>query len=141
MSELSPGVPAWEAEVGPADGPEAPEDAATGGLTTAAEATGRGDATDDADGTTLGTADAVWPGLGVGMGDPDGCGVGRGVTLGVACGVVNGLGSIGSVVQVFATVYIADHYGWRVMFDVFTVIAAVSALPLLPFWRVRPQHA
>lgn len=59
----------------------------------------------------------------------------------LACGVVNGLGSLGGIVQVFATVMIADVYGWQAMFAVFTVLAAVSVLPLLPYWRVGPPVA
>lgn len=57
----------------------------------------------------------------------------------LACGVVNGVGSIGGIVQGFFTVWISDTYGWDAMFQVFMVLAAVSALPLLPFLRVRPN--
>ena len=57
----------------------------------------------------------------------------------LACGVVNGVGSIGGIVQGFFTVWVSDTYGWDAMFEVFMVLAAVSALPLLPFLRVRPN--
>jgi sugar phosphate permease len=56
----------------------------------------------------------------------------------LACGVVNGVGSVGGIVQGFFTVWISDTYGWDAMFQVFMVLAALSALPLLPFVRVRP---
>jgi OPA family glycerol-3-phosphate transporter-like MFS transporter len=57
----------------------------------------------------------------------------------LACGLVNGVGSIGGIVQGFFTVWISDTYGWDAMFQVFMVFAALSAIPLLPFLRVRPQ--
>jgi OPA family sugar phosphate sensor protein UhpC-like MFS transporter len=55
-----------------------------------------------------------------------------------ACGVVNGVGSIGGIVQGFVTVWISDTYGWDAMFQVFMVLAFLAAIPLLPFVRVRP---
>ncbi len=57
----------------------------------------------------------------------------------LACGMVNGLGSIGGIVQGFFTVWISDTYGWDAMFQVFMLFAFLSALPLLPFVRVRPS--
>lgn len=57
----------------------------------------------------------------------------------LACGVVNGVGSIGGIVQGFVTVYVSDTYGWDALFEVFMVLAFLSALPLLPFWRVKPS--
>ncbi len=57
----------------------------------------------------------------------------------LACGVVNGVGSIGGIVQAFTTVWISDTYGWDALFQVFMALAFLSALPLLPFLRVRPQ--
>jgi OPA family sugar phosphate sensor protein UhpC-like MFS transporter len=59
----------------------------------------------------------------------------------LACGLVNGIGSIGGIVQGFVTVYVSDTYGWDALFQVFMVLAVLSALPLLPFWRVRPDAA
>ncbi len=56
----------------------------------------------------------------------------------LACGLVNGVGSIGGIVQGFITVWVSDTYGWDALFQVFMVLAFLSALPLLPFWRVRP---
>ncbi len=56
----------------------------------------------------------------------------------LACGLVNGVGSIGGIVQGFVTVYVSDTYGWDALFQLFMVLAFVSALPLLPFLRVRP---
>lgn len=56
----------------------------------------------------------------------------------LACGVVNGVGSIGGIVQGFVTVYVSETYGWDALFQVFMVLAFLSALPLLPFLGVRP---
>lgn len=57
---------------------------------------------------------------------------------GLACGVVNGLGSIGAVVQVFVTVWVSSRWGWDTLFTLFMIVAAVAALALAPFARVRP---
>ncbi|KAB2899809.1 MAG: MFS transporter [Kofleriaceae bacterium] len=57
----------------------------------------------------------------------------------LACGLVNGIGSIGGIVQGFFTVWISTEYGWDAMFQVFMLFAFLSALPLLPFLRVRPH--
>lgn len=58
---------------------------------------------------------------------------------GLACGVINGIGSIGGVVQGFVTVGVSDAYGWHALFDVFIGLALVAGLALLPFVRVRPE--
>ena len=57
---------------------------------------------------------------------------------GLACGVINGIGSIGGVVQGFVTVAVSDAYGWDALFTVFIGFALVAALALAPFVRVRP---
>jgi len=41
---------------------------------------------------------------------------------------------------VFVTVYVTDTYGLDALFQVFMVLAFLSALPLLPFWKVAPDH-
>jgi OPA family sugar phosphate sensor protein UhpC-like MFS transporter len=58
---------------------------------------------------------------------------------GLACGVINGIGSIGAIVQGFVTVAVSDAYGWDALFTVFMVLAAAAALALAPFARVRPH--
>jgi OPA family sugar phosphate sensor protein UhpC-like MFS transporter len=58
----------------------------------------------------------------------------------LACGMINGIGSIGSVVQGYAVIYVKQHYGWQTLFTVFEVMAAAGALALLPFLGVRPRH-
>jgi sugar phosphate permease len=57
----------------------------------------------------------------------------------LACGLINGVGSIGAVVQGYVVVYVSDEYGWGALFTVFEVMAALGALALLPFIRVRPR--
>ena len=57
---------------------------------------------------------------------------------GLACGVINGMGSIGGVVQGFVTVAVSDRYGWNALFTVFIGLAVAAAVALAPFMRVRP---
>jgi len=56
----------------------------------------------------------------------------------LAAGLINGIGSIGQVVQGFLLVWISEVYGWDVLFQCFMGIAAVAALCLVPFLRVGP---
>jgi len=56
----------------------------------------------------------------------------------LACGLIDGLGSIGSVVQGYLVVYVEQHHGWPALFGVFEVFALAGALCILPFFRVRP---
>jgi sugar phosphate permease len=55
-----------------------------------------------------------------------------------ACGMINGLGSIGGVVQSLVIVQVSDAYGWDALFQVFMALSLVGALALLPFVRARP---
>jgi len=59
----------------------------------------------------------------------------------LACGVVNGMGSIGAVLQGYMVVAISEAYGWDGLFTFFQIVTVVGALFLLPYFRVRPDHA
>jgi OPA family glycerol-3-phosphate transporter-like MFS transporter len=59
----------------------------------------------------------------------------------LAAGLINGIGSIGQVVQGFLLVWISESYGWGPLFTLFSVLAGVAALCLLPFVRVSPAAA
>lgn len=56
----------------------------------------------------------------------------------LATGLINGIGSIGQVVQGFLLVWISDAYGWDVLLYVFAGVAALGAVCLVPFLGVRP---
>jgi len=58
---------------------------------------------------------------------------------GLAAGLVNGIGSIGQVLQGFVLVYVTDRYGWNTLFGVFMALAAAGSLCLLPYLRVGPR--
>jgi len=51
--------------------------------------------------------------------------------LGTAAGIVNGMGSIGAVLQGTATAYIAEQYGWGALFCTLAVLSATSVVSLL----------
>ena len=57
----------------------------------------------------------------------------------LACGMINGIGSVGGVVQGYVVVYVSDTYGWSELFTVFEGLALAGALILVPFVRVRPK--
>jgi sugar phosphate permease len=58
---------------------------------------------------------------------------------GLAAGLVNGIGSIGQVVQGFVLVWVSQAYGWGTLFVVFMALAAAGALCLVPYLRVGPR--
>lgn len=58
----------------------------------------------------------------------------------LASGLINGLGSIGQVLQGFLLVYITKgDRNWDTLFYLFAVLAAVGALCCVPFLRVGPK--
>jgi sugar phosphate permease len=59
----------------------------------------------------------------------------------LAAGLINGIGSIGQVMQGFLLVWISGSYGWTTLFSLFSVLAGVAALCLVPFLRVGPKEA
>lgn len=59
----------------------------------------------------------------------------------LACGLINGLGSIGAVVQGLILLAIKDRWGWDAVFVLFQAMAVVSFLALLPFIKTRPSDA
>jgi sugar phosphate permease len=59
----------------------------------------------------------------------------------LACGLINGIGSVGAVVQALALIPIKNTWGWDGVFVLFQAMAVLSFLPLLPFLKVRPPQA
>jgi len=57
-----------------------------------------------------------------------------------ATGFVNGLGSMGAILQGPVTVGVSDRFGWQSLFYVFVGLALFSALCLLPSLRVAPRR-
>jgi sugar phosphate permease len=59
----------------------------------------------------------------------------------VAAGMVNGLGSIGQIAQGFYNPWVTGRWGYDALMTTFIVMAGLSALALLPFFRVRAAPA
>jgi sugar phosphate permease len=57
---------------------------------------------------------------------------------GTATGFVNGLGSMGSMLEGLAVPRIGKHYGWDSVFLVFVGLALLSAITLVPTFRRAP---
>ena len=51
---------------------------------------------------------------------------------GSAAGIINGLGSIGAILQGIITPYVSERYGWEALFYLFVVLAIFAGLVLLP---------
>jgi sugar phosphate permease len=58
-----------------------------------------------------------------------------------AAGFINGMGSIGATFQGLLTAYVANHYGWDVLFRAFFVLAAFAAVALLPLFVAERERA
>ncbi|MDC3958701.1 MFS transporter [Polyangium jinanense] len=54
-----------------------------------------------------------------------------------ALGVVNGVGSIGAILQEYVTRGVSERYGWDKLFYVFVALAVFSAVCLIPTFRPR----
>ncbi|HKQ68340.1 MAG TPA: MFS transporter [Polyangiaceae bacterium] len=55
-----------------------------------------------------------------------------------AAGLVNGIGSLGAILQGYVTVGVSRAYGWSVLFYLFVGFALLSAISLTPTFRKRP---
>ncbi len=56
----------------------------------------------------------------------------------LACGLINGLGSIGAVVQALVLLPVKDAWGWDGVFVMFQGMALLSFAALVPFVKTRP---
>lgn len=56
----------------------------------------------------------------------------------LACGLINGIGSIGAVVQGLVLLEVKDAWGWDGVFVMFQAMAVLSFVVLLPYVRTRP---
>lgn len=54
-----------------------------------------------------------------------------------AAGLVNGIGSIGAILQEYVTRGVSEKYGWDKLFYVFVVLALFSAVCLVPTFKAR----
>eukprot|EP00386_Alphamonas_edax_P000321 GDKI01000939.1.p1 GENE.GDKI01000939.1~~GDKI01000939.1.p1 ORF type:complete len:281 (+),score=50.68 GDKI01000939.1:93-845(+) len=52
--------------------------------------------------------------------------------LSVAAGVVNGMGSIGAVVQGYLTAYVSEHFGWDTLFGALCLMSVLATMLLFP---------
>ena len=56
-----------------------------------------------------------------------------------AAGLVNGIGSLGAILQEYVTRGVSEKYGWDKLFYVFVGLALFSAVCLVPTFRTRPK--
>jgi hypothetical protein len=57
-----------------------------------------------------------------------------------AAGFINGCGSVGSIFSGVGVGYIAQHYNWNVLFNIFAFMALLGMLILLPKWNAVPAE-
>jgi sugar phosphate permease len=66
----------------------------------------------------------------------DAAGVGSTV-LTTASGVVNGVGSVGAILQGSVVLFVTEVYGWTALFNVLAVLCMVAVVCLIPLLRPR----
>jgi len=52
---------------------------------------------------------------------------------GTAAGMINGIGSVGAILQGVITAHVASRYGWDAMFAVFGGLSILAALAIVPY--------
>jgi OPA family sugar phosphate sensor protein UhpC-like MFS transporter len=60
---------------------------------------------------------------------------------GTAIGFINGIGTVGGVLAGWLPGTITTESDWTPLFTVFFVGLVISALVVLPLWRIRPPEA
>ena len=56
----------------------------------------------------------------------------------MATGFVNGMGSVGAVLQGLAVPWVSAHWGWQSLFWVFVALSVFAAVSLAPTFRRAP---
>jgi sugar phosphate permease len=67
--------------------------------------------------------------------------VGQGISTATASGLIDGIGHLGSLLSPYLVVYVSAHYGWNLLFLLFSGAAFLSAGSLLPIWGLRPADS
>jgi sugar phosphate permease len=67
--------------------------------------------------------------------------IGRGVSTATSSGLIDGLGHLGSLLSPYMVIYVSAHYGWNLLFLLFSFAALLSAASLIPIWRMRPADS
>ena len=53
-------------------------------------------------------------------------------------GMINGIGSLGAILEGAVTDFVSTRFGWNALFGLFELMALFAAAALLPFVRRRP---
>jgi sugar phosphate permease len=64
--------------------------------------------------------------------------VGRGVSTATSSGLIDGIGHMGSLLSPYLVIFVSAHYGWSLLFAVFSCAGFLAAAALIPIWNLRP---
>ncbi len=59
--------------------------------------------------------------------------LGGAAAAGTAAGVINGIGSVGAILQGVVVVWVKERYGWDGIFPTFAVLSVAAALAVVPY--------
>ncbi|MGA8742882.1 MAG: MFS transporter [Terracidiphilus sp.] len=65
--------------------------------------------------------------------------IGESKAAGTASGLVDGIGHLGAIFSPYVVVFVSERYGWDRLFLVLAGAAFLSAVALLPIWRLKPS--
>jgi sugar phosphate permease len=64
--------------------------------------------------------------------------VGNGIATATSAGLIDGIGHLGSLLSPYLVVLVSGRYGWNMLFLIFSGAAFLSAISLIPIWRLQP---
>lgn len=64
--------------------------------------------------------------------------VGQGTSTATSSGLIDGIGHLGSLLSPYLVIYVSAHYGWNLLFGVFSCAGFLAAASLIPIWNLRP---
>jgi sugar phosphate permease len=64
--------------------------------------------------------------------------IGGGISTATSTGFIDGIGHLGSLVSPYLVIYVSAHYGWNLVFVLFSCAAFLASVLLVPIWKLQP---
>jgi sugar phosphate permease len=67
--------------------------------------------------------------------------IGGGISTATSTGFIDGIGHLGSLLSPYLVIYVSEHYGWNLVFVLFSCAAFLAAVLLVPIWKLQPADS
>jgi sugar phosphate permease len=67
--------------------------------------------------------------------------IGGGISTATSTGFIDGIGHLGSLLSPYLVIYVSAHYGWNLVFVLFSCAAFLAAVLLVPIWKLQPADS